>query len=213
MLLNVRCVPTINDTLVSVDQLWDDSRVDAVFRDIRSVILSGEHTDGRIFPWTRESGLNIWHVVGNARDPAKPYARAERASIFSVHSIQSQSHVSSLPPETAASIFHRRFHAGIDRLRRMPTMTSDAPKSLERSKLSELSGCVEAAASHLPHSSDRYQPSYPGRLVHADIAGPFISTLHGSYQYVLVLIDDHSRFKAVYLMKPSPNKPNTYAIM
>ena len=80
-------------------------------------------------------------------------------------------------------------------------MTADSPECLKRAQGGVSSGFVEAAAVQLPHSGQRYKPTFPGRLIHCDIAGPFVPTLFGSYKYVLVLIDDHSRFKSVYFMK------------
>jgi hypothetical protein len=57
------------------------------------------------------------------------------------------------------------------------------------------------ATRHAHNASPVYVPSYVGRLVHADIVGPFRLSFIGRYQYVLVLTDDHSRFKTVYFMK------------
>eukprot|EP00965_Chrysotila_dentata_P034923 1162397-Pleurochrysis_carterae.AAC.1 len=37
-------------------------------------------------------------------------------------------------------------------------------------------------------------------MIHADIAGPFIRTSHG-YQYALILVDDHTRFKSIHFMR------------
>jgi hypothetical protein len=40
--------------------------------------------------------------------------------------------------------------------------------------------CVTANAKRLSHKGKLYQPSYPGRLLHMDIVGPFTSSLiHG----------------------------------
>eukprot|EP00965_Chrysotila_dentata_P079466 2620550-Pleurochrysis_carterae.AAC.4 len=39
--------------------------------------------------------------------------------------------------------------------------------------------------------SELYKPSHAGRLIHADIAGSFVRTQHGGFQYLLVLVDDH----------------------
>ena len=96
----------------------------------------------------------------------------------------------SLPSDAATSIFHRRFHAGLDRLRRMPDLTADAPRSLAQATTTPNSGLVEAAATHLPHSGDRYEPSHAGRLIHADITGPFISVEHANISSVERIYDN-----------------------
>ena len=192
MVRNVRCVPTITDSLISIDQLWDESRTDVVFRDIRSVILPGESTGSRTFPFEREAGLNMWNVVGNAGDPARPYDHLSHTQILNVHSTRASSHVASLSTAAAVDLFHHRLHAGAERLRRLPRITADAPECLTHARHATCSGCMTANATKLPHPGDRYSPTYPGRLIHADIAGPFIPTAHGHYRYVLVLVDDHS---------------------
>eukprot|EP00965_Chrysotila_dentata_P026266 871259-Pleurochrysis_carterae.AAC.1 len=89
---------------------------------------------------------------------------------------------------------HRRLHAGSTRLRSLPAITADAPPALARGRHEGCDACLEANATRLPHDSNRYKPSHAGRLVHADIAGPFIRTMHGGYQYALILVDDHTRF-------------------
>ena len=205
---NVRCVPTIPDTLISVDQLWDDARVDTVFRDVRSVLLPGDDTPSRRFPFQRERGLNVWHAIGNARDPAQPFASLfQSGSALNVHSVRATSHVTSLSADAAAAVFHRRLHVGTNRIRRLPILTADAPETLMSAAPVPCNACMEANAPHLTHSGTSYKPSYPGRLVHADIAGPFVLTTHGSFRYVLVLVDDHSRFKAVYCLQKKSDAP------
>ena len=59
---------------------------------------------------------------------------------------------------------------------------------------------AKSHATHVPHSGKAYQRSHVGRLIHADIAGPFKRSHHGFF-YFLVLVDDHSRFKQVYFLK------------
>eukprot|EP00965_Chrysotila_dentata_P118189 3906318-Pleurochrysis_carterae.AAC.3 len=53
----------------------------------------------------------------------------------------------------------------------------------------------------LPTGPGRYKSSYPGRLIHADIGGPFLRSHTNSYQYEMVLVDDHTRFKWVHLLR------------
>ena len=96
---------------------------------------------------------------------------------------------------------HRRLHAGIERLRRLPACTADAPPSLAKARDVGCGACIAANATRAAHPSSRYEPTYPGRLVHADIAGPFRGSLRGGSRYLLVLVDDHSRFKSVYFLK------------
>ncbi|KAL1526394.1 hypothetical protein AB1Y20_015107 [Prymnesium parvum] len=57
-------------------------------------------------------------------------------------------------------------------------------------------------------TSSRYQPSHVGRLVHADIVGPFISSRAGAYKYALILVDDYSRFKSVKFLQAKSDAPS-----
>ena len=77
----------------------------------------------------------------------------------------------------------------------LPSLTSDAPANLSRAKVGACPSCVTANATHHPHRASKYEESMPGRLIHADIAGPFVKSAVGHFEYLLVLVDDHSRFK------------------
>ena len=65
-----------------------------------------------------------------------------------------------------------------------------------------------ANATRAAHPSSRYERSYAGRLVHADIAGPFVGSKRGGKHYLLVLVDDHSRYKSVYFLKRKSEAPS-----
>eukprot|EP00965_Chrysotila_dentata_P140208 4635342-Pleurochrysis_carterae.AAC.1 len=95
---------------------------------------------------------------------------------------------------------HQRLHAGATRLRQLPTLTADAPSSLARGRFGGCGACTEANATRLPHTTSHYRESYPGRLIHADIAGPSLRSHNGGHQYALFLVDDHTRYKAVYML-------------
>ena len=56
---------------------------------------------------------------------------------------------------------------------RRPTLSADAPKQLSRASLSACPHWVAANACRLPHRGERYKQTSPGRLIHADICGPF----------------------------------------
>eukprot|EP00965_Chrysotila_dentata_P156243 5162178-Pleurochrysis_carterae.AAC.1 len=92
---------------------------------------------------------------------------------MAVHASRSHHHISVMSPRDAAACLHRRLHLGETRLRQLPSLTADAPSSLASSRFGGCAACSEANAVKLPHKGERYAPSHAGRLVHADIAGPF----------------------------------------
>eukprot|EP00965_Chrysotila_dentata_P059190 1964127-Pleurochrysis_carterae.AAC.1 len=79
----------------------------------------------------------------------------------------------------AAAHKHRRLHVGVARLRNLPSLTADAPASLSNASPTTCDTCAEANATRLPHTANLYAPSHPGRLVHVDIAGPFLPSQDG----------------------------------
>eukprot|EP00965_Chrysotila_dentata_P104153 3439380-Pleurochrysis_carterae.AAC.3 len=109
-----------------------------------------------------------------------------------IHASRSRHHLAVMSPRDATICLHRRLHIGATWLRRLPEITSDAPSSLASGRLDGCSACSEANAPKLAHKSELYSPPHSGRLIHADIAGPFVRTQHGGYQYLLVLVDDYS---------------------
>eukprot|EP00965_Chrysotila_dentata_P045965 1527440-Pleurochrysis_carterae.AAC.1 len=112
-----------------------------------------------------------------------------------------------MSPTKATERMHNRIHAGATRLRALPSITADAPPALAHGRFDGCAACTTANATRHTHDSNLYQPSYAGRLIHADIAGPFVRTHHTGYQYLLVLVDDHTRFKAVHFLKNKAEAP------
>ena len=103
---------------------------------------------------------------------------------------------------------HRRLHVGTNRLNMLPKLTADAPSNLSRAKGVDCPHCLTANAPRLPHKEKRYIESKPGRLIHADIAGPFKPSAVGHFQYLLVLVDDHTRFKFVFPLVNRKDAPS-----
>ena len=89
----------------------------------------------------------------------------------------------------------------LERLKRLVHTTADAPASLSAATYAHCDDCVEANAKRLPHKGTKYKPSYIGKVVHMDIVGPLAASHCHGYRYVLVLVDDHSRFKISYMLK------------
>ena len=200
---NVRCVPSITDSLLSILKLWDDERFDCLFRDVCAIHTSG----GLSFPFQREhggAGLGIWSVqvesdqlkpqlkppkLASERRDASPFVGKRASTIRSdaapnreklalsfrneIHSSKAVSMLAALDANQLAQLMHRRLHIGAHLIRALPTLTADAPKQLSRASLSACPHWVAANACRLPHRGERYKQTSPGRLIHADICGPF----------------------------------------
>ena len=216
---DVRCVPTFTDTLISVRQLWETSEIDTIFRDVDSLVLPQPLRDGTTerLPFRYEDGVYLWEVGATARAnhlgagaAPLPQALAGRDT-SGTHGAHATSHIEALSPDEIASVLHRRLHISLDRIRRLASCTSDAPRALHKASHHHCDHCVTANATRLSHSADKYSPSYPGRLIHADIAGPFRCSTGKQFRWLLVLIDDHTRFKFVYFLKNKSEAPKKAA--
>jgi hypothetical protein len=148
------------------------------------------------FAFSQQTGLYDWPVVLGASgsftsgsDSPDTPASCRKAS--SIHRAHSTAHVHHLGATDAAAAMHRRLHAGASRLRSLPKLCSDAPKSLAHVSEVSCPACTEANATHLSHKCSRYKPSYPGSLIHGDTVGPFQRSSRG-HHYALILVDDHS---------------------
>ena len=53
---------------------------------------------------------------------------------------------------------------------------------------------VTANATKRAHTESRYMESQSGRLIHLDIAGPLLESRIGRFRYLMLLIDDSTRF-------------------
>ena len=241
LLRGVRYSPTLADTLISIDQLWQTAKISSVFDDVRSLIFRNNTLpDGQqlTLPFRRGSGLFLWsvailapdtqkaqpsHTVGS--DPHRRAARSKRPSQkpgrhgtcsggacalkSGLHAAGSTSHVSALPADHAAAVLHRRLHVSLEYIRRLAEHSHDAPAHLASAAHLTCRHCIEANAPRLGHSSnDAYQPTHAGRLIHADIVGPFRRSAFGHLQYALILTDDHTRFKFIYFLQRKSDAPN-----
>ena len=68
---NVRIVPSLNISLLSVGQLWKDDRIDARFADSNEAIVLQQYDPSQSpevrFKFTQENGLFRWKVLSVAR--------------------------------------------------------------------------------------------------------------------------------------------------
>ena len=215
-LRGVRYSPSFEDTLISVDQLWHASRIDSVFRDTRSLVctknVDSATNEALALPFRRHRGLFCWSVgvisgsdASHADLPATGVALGLKSGI---HAAGSRSHVHALPADDVAALLHRRLHVSLDHLRRLGERSADTPAHIAAARELTCPICAEANSTRLPHGHSQYTPTHAGRLVHADIVGPFVSAFFGGHKYALILVDDHTRFKFVYFMKAKSEAPD-----
>jgi len=206
---NVRCVPSFTDTLISVDQFWEESKVNCIFNDVRSIHVPSQGDYAPMdLPFKRVDNLYRWAIVPINRDPRLAQAIAgadktiagERALKATIHRPHSTSFFHALPPNEQLEMLHRRLHVGYNLIKRLADAAADVPASIKKGFAHDCEACKAANATHVPHPGKGYQPSHVGRLIHGDLAGPFQRSHHG-FRYFLILVDDHSRFKQVYFLK------------
>ena len=200
LIRNVRLVESFTEILISVDQLWEESRVEARFADHRSIYLNSGVTTIAL-PFIRAEGLFIWPC-----GPAAEHVTDKKVSIghalmsTTAHKPKTTAHISRLPADDAATALHLRLNLPPSSIRRLSTMTSDVPESVAKGTADASGFLTEANAKRIEHTESLYKPTYTGRLIHGDIAGPFKRSHCYGYQYMLVLTDDHSRLRAVYFL-------------
>ena len=213
LIRNVRCVPTFSDTLISVDQFWQDSHVDTVFNNVRSILVPAKGDLPAIdLPFERREHLYKWAFVPTRKNIVQndTSTGGERnntqAFKATIHRPQSTSFFNALPPSEALELLHRRLHIGYDLIRKLGQTSQDIPSNIVKGLAQDCAHCKAANATRLPHSGKKYAPSHVGRLIHGDLAGPFKRSTHG-FLYFLVLVDDHSRYKHVYFLKTKSEAP------
>ena len=218
LLRGVRYSSSFEDTLISVDQLWHTAHIDSVFRDVRALVclrnVDDKTGEPLQLPFQRSGGLYRWNVgIVSSADasrtaPSPPDAGRTLALKSGVHAANSKSHVHALPADDAAAVLHRRLHVSLDHLRRLGERSADAPEHIAAARSLTCPVCAEANSTRLPHGHSQYHPTHAGRLVHADIVGPFVASFFGGYKYALILVDDHTRFKFVYFLKAKSEAPD-----
>ena len=220
LIRGVRCVPGFTETLISVDRLWCDSQAEVRFADHRKIYVKDRKGRQHSFSFHRAPDrLYTWDVIGSRRaftgkPPKLRGSRTPRATGLALlseelpfdtsryHRPTTASFLDTLNANDLASELHHRLHVSSSTISNLPKITADLPARVARLPGGTCTHCLEANAPRHTHAStDVYEPSYVGRLIHGDIVGPFKRSHTGGYQYGLVLTDDHSRFKTVLFLK------------
>eukprot|EP00965_Chrysotila_dentata_P037220 1238308-Pleurochrysis_carterae.AAC.1 len=99
-LSGVRCVPTMNDSLLSVGQLWASAGIDCQFAGTCAMELAPDANGiRRRLPFIRRGGLYEWHIAKCEAPP--PASRA-----LAMHSGRASSHIHVMSANDAARCMH-----------------------------------------------------------------------------------------------------------
>ena len=202
LIRNVRIIENFTDILLSVDQLWEECGVEARFAGHKDVLVPAKSGQPQLsIPFQRREGVFILSAQPAAQHVRDGLVRQPRVLAAASRRPGTTSHLDRLPVNDASLALQRRLQLPASSVSKLPKLTADAPKSLNKIDVDSSGHLTEANAPRLPHTGSVYKPSYVGRLIHGDIVGPFVSSHVSHYRYALVLVDDHSRLKAVYCMK------------
>ena len=154
---NVRYIPSYIDTLISVNQLWEEQQIDAVFSNVKSIIFP----DGVRVPIKWGNGVygvktvinpKLRHELGDISTPVGARALA-------AHNAHAHSHIKKLPPNALAQLMHNRLHLSLEKIKRLPHNTTDAPQTLALATHIDCEACARSNAKSLHHPNIGYTPS------------------------------------------------------
>ena len=170
---NVRCVPTFTDTLLSVDQFWQDSEVDCVFNSVRCIHVPAAGTSPSLdIPFVRKDHLYKLAIVPINRNAAlseSPHlSTTQRALKATIHRSKSTSFFNAMPPDEQLEMLHRRLHIGYNLIRKLGYAAADIPETIKKGRAHDCEHCKIANATRVPHPGKSYKPSHVGRLIHGD---------------------------------------------
>ena len=202
---DVRCVPDFNDSLMSYSQLRASGATINLDRFSDGGLIHLDDADGNaatvpIFAREGMYEMDYTHSPDPSTGPARPPSLlTDSGRAYAVHkAAKTTSHLRAMPADDAATALHWRLLIAPKRISSLSDIVADMPINAVQGTAAPTSFWAEANATKLPHAGKRYRPSHAGRLVHADLAGPFLASRNGGHKYLLVCVDDHSRFKGSY---------------
>ena len=104
-----------SDTLISEDQLWEDSKVDTIFNSTRCITVPDGIEGGSLdLPFERMEHLYKWAFIPTNRHASLQGVTTTdtRALKATIHRPHSTSFFNALPPDEALELLHRRLHIG-----------------------------------------------------------------------------------------------------
>ena len=132
-LTNVRVVPSFKHTLLSVNQLWAEQRIDTQFADHQRIIFPAS-SGGASIPFT--TGVKLPTIslvsgpltsVSGSSATARNMDAARQSCLLGFHQIKSTAHIAKPSAAQAGELSHRRTHPRPAPARALTHNTKDDP--------------------------------------------------------------------------------------
>ena len=199
---NVRHVPSFTHTLLSVGQLWDEMRIDVVFRDIKSLVLA----DGTLIPYEKKVDHNSVTLCSDSRQanasiviPSQQALAVHGTGSLGYHDIKSTNHITKLSNQRLGELMHRRLHVSVNKIRAAAFNTKDGMRNLASSLIFPCSHCASAHIKRSKHSSALHPPSPEPGTLHVDLKE--LVTSIGGYRYAAFFIEESTRYVFLRALK------------
>ncbi|CAB0020139.1 unnamed protein product [Nesidiocoris tenuis] len=113
--------------------------------------------------------------------------------------------INSLTTRDTLQLYHERFgHQNKRHVRSILARELDINVKLD----SELCEACMYGKAHRKKFGTRPRATKPGELIHTDVGGPFLRSLHGNYRYYVIFKDDFTKFRFVYFMREKSEVPS-----
>lgn len=167
-------VPTLNDTLISVGQVCDNSQI-IVFTAKEAVILK------------------VTQFTVPEKDVVCVVPRDDKTGLYAFE--KNHQALNATKPVGDLSLWHNRLvHINQETLKKLYKHAVDFPKLT--GNLSPCHPCSLGKATKKSFNSNFKPAMYAGEVVHSDLAGPFPVSMDGA-QYSCTFLDQYSRFTHV----------------
>jgi hypothetical protein len=116
----------------------------------------------------------------------------------------SSSYVDKMSNNDGVSVWHARLgHVGIDKLKAMVSrnLVNGLPSLSFASGVEVCEGCQYGKSHRLPFEKSQSRCKGALELIHGDLMGPTQNASYGGARYMLVLVDDFTRYTWVYFLK------------
>ncbi|KAK8951198.1 hypothetical protein KSP39_PZI004131 [Platanthera zijinensis] len=152
--------------------------------------------------WIVDSGCGH-HLIGDLSKFSSLQAYSGRR-VKDLFVLSTSSYVDRMRANDSAAMWHERLgHVGMDKLKAMSSrsLVRGLPKLSSFGEGHVCARCQYGKSHRLPFDKSQTRSKAPLEVIHGDLMGLTATASLGGSRYMLVLIDDYSRYTWVYFLK------------